>query len=121
MNLKRGLFRLWLAIALLWIAAGSWVLRHDLSADCENLFLRHEGLDGLKTELVCKALVNQRNFERGLDVNDRRDIGIKERWIDLVDVQWTAVQWLVLPPLLLFGLGVISLWVGCGFRLSKTK
>lgn len=94
MNWKRGLFRTWLALAVLWGACWVFLSWSSLSASFRDFAcLVGEGTSGPWCEYRRKGFIIDGGFE------DRRF------WVDLV-----------VPPLALLLLGYILFWIGRGFR-----
>jgi hypothetical protein len=97
MNARRGLFRLWLVIALAWLLGSAWGLRFELLPRCTSIIEQ-------TTDMVWTCWLEH------------------EESPDLVPQDWptatrvTALEWVLLPPLIVFVLGRIGFWVANGFR-----
>jgi hypothetical protein len=102
--LKRGLLRLWITVALIWIIGGAFILQHDLLADCDHLFLSR----GDFPRAACELDPIVRPPAPG-------------QWIYLADVQWAAIYWLVFPPLGALVIGLLVYWVAAGFRSQNSN
>jgi hypothetical protein len=106
MNLKRRFFRLWAVFAVAWLLGSVWVLRHDLRADCEHLFLHGELPEDWQNEAVCKSEVF---------------LAERLRPPGLIDAQRNAIPWIVVPPLGLLVMGTAGFWFAYGFRSSRSN
>ena len=103
--MRRGLFRLWVVLALVWILGAAWELRANLRGDCEQI-LSQPGADAPEAYVIC-------SFERLRA--DYGDVGLKpEGWP--IHTQVIAAEWIFLPPLTLFVIGSLGLWVARGFQ-----
>jgi hypothetical protein len=94
-SMRRGLFRLWVVLTVLWIAGGAWLLWDDLTAK-----LRPE-------DLAANASVNP-PLPGGFILETILD-DVHKRRIH-------AVELVLVPPLGLLVLGCLGFWVGRGFR-----
>jgi hypothetical protein len=81
MNLRRGFFRLWIAVAVLWVIAATWIL-WDHVFDPWAAF-----------PVVLPSDREALNYQR-----------------------LYAVALIVVPPIALFGFGLVCFWVVRGFR-----
>lgn len=98
MTPERGFFRLWIAVALIWIFASVWLLRGNLTADCNHV---------LRFENDITAVVNCRL---------EKIAASSSRWP--LRMQISAAGWVVIPPLGVLAIGFIGFWVLRGFPLD---
>jgi hypothetical protein len=106
MNLTLGLLRLWLVLTLAWIASAAWLLRGDLMGDCEHL-LRVSDLN-VRADCELSKIAPWQDYAK-----DRPSAP----W--LWEVQISAAEWVLLPPLGFLAIGCVGFWVARGFRPSN--
>jgi hypothetical protein len=92
MNLGRGLFRLWIALSLVWVASAAWVLRFELMLNCHELFEYYGG----KTDDYLFGLCH----------------------IHPWTLEARALAWILLPP---FAALLLGLWVFRGFTPKNSN
>jgi hypothetical protein len=108
MNWRRGLLRLWLALSLLWIGAvgifasesGTW------------MFARMEACAKAKRAQDADAFV--------CGLREHLDEQFELLSIGMADIATTTifkdiVVWALIPPLVVFGVGLLGVWVVSGF------
>jgi hypothetical protein len=105
MNLRRGLLRLWMALALTWIAGAAWLLRGDLMGDCDHL-LRASDLN-IRLDCDLGKITPWNDYSKDLPSVPR-----------LLSVQIIAAEWVLLPPLGSLVIGCVGFWIARGFRPS---
>jgi hypothetical protein len=103
MNLRRGLFLLWIFLALAWTIGSAWELWYELLAHCEQI------LEGSVYAAV-HCLV-----ERA----DQGGIAFPRSWP--VSTQIAAIEWVLLPPIGLFIVGWVVFWIASGFRSQNSN
>ena len=101
MNLKRGFFRLWLLLAVLWVGATVWSFYDDLLERPWTL-----------NWASCSAPVESGPFTGFVDCGPNSD-GVQVR---ALSNRWFAIKMIGVPPIATFLLGCALLWVGRGFR-----
>jgi hypothetical protein len=99
MNLGRGLIRLWLVAALIWILGSGWVLRGNLLADCNRLFRIEENDATPAIDCRLEKIAALGNAKSGWPLG----------------VQIRATEWVVIPPLVVLAIGGLGFWVVRGF------
>jgi hypothetical protein len=110
MNFARGLFRLWICVATLWVIASVWVLYDDLL----------ERPWTLKWPAQCKEV------ERGDAAHpDRFSMNCGNYMPDqaippIGSNRGFAVQVVALPPIALLVIGFAGFWVARGFRVPRS-
>jgi hypothetical protein len=101
MNPKRGLFLLWIFLALVWVIGSAWELSYELLAHCEQILER-----SVYTAVHCLV-------ERA----DQGGIAFPRGWP--IPTQLTAIEWVLLPPIGLFIIGWVVFWIASGFRSNS--
>jgi hypothetical protein len=143
MNWARGLFRLWLVVSMLWVVLaslamdtpkaikdylGSGFIRTDVAASDVSLLPISEN--------VFEAVVDGRSFEIETPVT-QRDSAAWTRMLDSIAEEFNRTATLenarvrseaigiilttILPPLLVFTLGISLLWALRGFSQGRKK
>ncbi|SRR6266436_1013594 len=93
LSARRGLFRLWLVLLVVWIAGGAWLLWDDLTGK-----LRPE-------ELVAQAGFN---VPEGFILDSiLENVHRRRRY---------ALELVLLPPLGLLAIGCAGFWIAGGFK-----
>ncbi len=119
MNWARGLFRLWLVLALLWIGAAAWTERDKLCwASPNDRRVEASAADGPPVLPLVLARIDETLIE--------------ETYHSLVDclpprggvtTWWRGREPMLLamlgPPVGAFVVGCMLLWVGRGFRRTR--
>jgi hypothetical protein len=95
MRVRRGFFRLWLVLAVIWIAGGSWLLQDDLTGK-----LRPE-------ELAEQARLNPPPPEGFVLDTTLENVHARRRY---------AFELVLLPPFGLLAIGCAGFWVARGFQ-----
>jgi hypothetical protein len=98
MNLRRGFFRLWLVISILWIGAATWFLWDVVFDPWADFLPIKNGTVGDETALPDAPWVIAATAGRRY-----------------------ALTLIFIPPIALLGLGLVSLWVARGFALPQSK
>lgn len=104
MNLSRGLLRLWLVFAVLWMIGGAWLFRFDLAQNCsdfEAATTKKELREMTVHELNCL-----------LSLKEAKASPYYAIWLPQRD----AVLWMVIPPVALLILGLAAGWTIQGFK-----
>jgi hypothetical protein len=113
MNWKRGLFRLWTFVTLVWVAASSWQLWDYLTNDCDSIARRNFS-DGVECTIQSAAMFGLENIATIFD---------DDRWPPwrptLTEVY--AAKWILVPPVGLLIFGYLGFWVGRGFQRPPSK
>lgn len=144
MNWSKGLWRGWLAAALLWgavvaaFAAADLHGRHPFAglyaySDARDAFLpQHYAVDEAVVEDgVRRGVVARTDFPDGTSLAAPPDLGEErvrqiaerfwaERWARRAEVLWPWGLRAAVPPLLLLLSGALVLWIARGFRKVDT-
>ena len=115
-NLSRGFFRLWLAIALFWIAGSGWILWDSLRTNCADLRVVDQTklpIEMTNRELICAYASSLPPLPAGYV--------LVEETKALQKLRDRAVAVIVLPPLGLLIFGCVIFWVGRGFRRPRSN
>ena len=140
MNWSKGLWRGWLAAALLWVAVVAAFAAADLRgrhpfaglyaySDARDAFLpqRYAADEAVVEDGVRRGAVVRTDFPDGTILAAPPDLGEErvrrigerfwaERWTRRAEVLWPWGLRAVLPPLLLLLSGALALWIVRGFR-----
>jgi hypothetical protein len=103
MNSRRGLFLLWIFLALAWAIGSAWELRYELLGHCEEILER-----SVYTAVHCLV-------ERA----DRGGTAFPRGWP--IPTQSTAIEWVLLPPIGLFIVGGVVFWIANSFRSQNSN
>lgn len=98
MNWKRGLLRLWIVLALLWVIGGVWVWWPAMTGDCSPF--------------------GGRVADQRLDMACKLDEIPHDSFLDsaIFDYRIDVAKWLFLPPLTVLVCGYAVGWAAAGFR-----
>lgn len=143
MNWSKGLWRGWLAAALLWcamiaaFAAADLQGRHPFAglyaySDAKDTFLpqRYAADEAVVEDGVRRGVVARTDFPDGTTLAAPPDLGEErlrqiadrfwaERWARRADVLWPWGLRAAVPPLLLLLSGAFVLWIARGFRPAE--
>jgi hypothetical protein len=103
MNLRHGLFLLWIFLALVWTIGSAWGKWYELRAHCEEILER-----SVYTAVHCLV---ERAHQGG--------VAFPRGWP--IRTQMTAIAWILLPPIGLFVVGWAVLWVASSFRRQNSN
>lgn len=103
MNWKRGLLRLWIVLALLWVIRGVWVWWPAVAGDCSPFGGR---VGDQRLDMSCK--IDEIPHDSFLD---------SAMWDYRVD----AAVWILFPPLAFLILGMAGIWIVGGFRRKNSN
>ncbi|MBK3776767.1 hypothetical protein [Azospirillum aestuarii] len=144
MNWSKGLWRGWLAAALLWVAVVAAFAAADLQgrhpfaglyaySDAKDAFLpQHYAADEAVVEDgVKRGVVARTDFPDGTTLAAPPDLGEErvrqiadrfwaERWARRAEVLWPWGLRAAVPPLLILLSGAFALWIVRGFRKPGT-
>jgi hypothetical protein len=95
MRLRRGLFRLWLVLSIIWIAGGAWLLWDDLTGKLQL------------EELAAQATLSPPLPEGFILDTILENVYERRRY---------ALELVLVPPLGLLALGCAGFWVARGFQ-----
>jgi hypothetical protein len=133
MNIRRGLFRLWIVLAAGWIIGSTWELRYDLFARCEGseddtiaekvlgypVDTKAASPDGLWVRCDGHNWQSAPNREAVERMIREAHAGENDRFL-LDPTQIAALQWTLSPPIAAFVIGFLGLWIANGFRRPKS-
>lgn len=98
---RRGLFRLWVALTTVWIGSIAWLFRHELMLDCDAIKQADTHIDCLLSDATWVY-------------------GNRLAWLTF-SPQATAIEWIAVPPICLFAIGCLGLWVRAGFARNNSN
>ncbi|MDQ2103612.1 hypothetical protein [Azospirillum isscasi] len=143
MNWSKGLWRGWLAAALLWVAVVAAFAAADLRdrqpfaglyaySDAKDAFLpqRYAADEAVVEDGVRRGVVARTDFADGTTLAAPPDLGEErlkeiadrfwaERWARRADALWPWGLRAAVPPLLLLLSGAFLLWIARGFRPAE--
>jgi hypothetical protein len=93
MNIRAGLFRLWLVVSIFWVFGSALSLWNDLVGDCPSVADGEPNICELTKEFGTRQLIQPH--------------------------QLYAIQITIGPPLVLLILGAALIWVGYGFSKAR--
>jgi hypothetical protein len=113
MNWRRGLLRLWLVLSLFWIVA-------------VGLFAWHvDALEFARMEACAEAKRAQGADTFICGLSEEVDEQIRLMSVGIADIATTTwikelVAYVLIPPLVVFGVGLLGVWVVSGFARRGT-
>jgi len=120
MNLKVGMFRLWVVLSALWVIAAAVFLRENLFAEQYEITKSPPCMakDGVRPASCNPWDREWATGEKGIAVGTEIDGDVlkipKPNW----DRRFQTYLSIFLPPLLMLGVGIAFGWIIRGFRLK---
>jgi hypothetical protein len=133
MNVRRGLFRAWIGLSLIWACLLGVIFFSDAQKYFQPIRLTVAGSNfefpGTTSRSTVKAALvsflareklNGSRLPTKMDPEqDATEISQKFTGKDFPEFAVQTSALLVLPPAILFALGALLLWIGAGFRRSS--
>jgi hypothetical protein len=128
MNMRRGLFRLWVVISALWIVFGGYLSYRDLQKVSAPIQLVSPTGDKIEIpgntskDAARRAVADyiqekiKQNFFNKFDLGKPDDILKVYEPRSYWAVIWTSLGTMFLPPLILLTLGLAAIWTIDGFK-----
>jgi hypothetical protein len=131
MTWRRGFFRLWVVLSVLWIGGNVYLIQPKTYTRFSNAVyevkssdgrVRKFNLAGSQAELTADIATWMQTQRPDIDISelqtdlDELVIAIKAEYQAEVDEAKKAWLVTVLPPVALLGLGLCSFWIARGFR-----